>query len=185
MPKKSKGGYNEVSTMTGQQQDLYNRQIGGYKQGPESLYQDPLYQSGSNYLQGLLDDSPEAYQKFEAPFMRQFREQTIPMLSERFAGFGQGAQSSSAFQNALGQQGAALSEGLASLRGNLQLGATNSALGYAQQPQSNAMQLTGETTKAFLPKEQPWWQSALGGLAGGAGSGLGGGFGSKIAKWFL
>lgn len=70
-----------------------------------------------DFLGGILDQSPEAMSKFEAPYMRQFQEQTIPTLAERFAGLN--ALGSSGFQQSLGQAGAGLSENLAALRGQL------------------------------------------------------------------
>ena len=45
-----------------------------------------------------------------------FQTQTIPGIAERFTSLGQGAQRSSGFQNSLGQAGAGLEQGLASLQ---------------------------------------------------------------------
>lgn len=108
--------------------------------------QQPLFQSGQNFLQSLLQGGPEAFKQFEAPLMRQFQEQTIPQLAERFSGLG--AQSSSAFQQALGQAGAGLSERLAQLRSGLQFQALGPALQYAETPFSQAQSLLGT---AFQP----------------------------------
>lgn len=96
--------------------------------------QNPLFQSGQSYLQNLLQGGPEAFEQFEAPFMRQFQEQTIPGLAERFSGLGAGSQSSSGFRQALGAAGSGLSENLASLRSSLQGGALGPALSYASAP---------------------------------------------------
>lgn len=88
------------------------------------------YASAISNLQQLLSGSPQASQQFEAPYLRQFHEQTVPGLAELFSGLGAGSQSSSAFQQALGQAGAGLSEQLASLRGNQQSNAMSQLLGF-------------------------------------------------------
>jgi hypothetical protein len=102
------------------QQQQYQSQVLGQLKGPT--------QGGLSYLQNLYSDQPGAFEQFEAPYKRQFEEQTVPKLAERFSGTGAGAQSSSAFQQALAQQGASLSENLAALRGGLR----QSALGHLQ-----------------------------------------------------
>lgn len=136
-----------------------------------NLQQSPLFQQGSNYLQNLLSGSPEAFQSFEAPFMRQFQEQIIPQLAERFSGVG--ARNSSGFQQALGQAGAGLSENLASLRSGLQMQALPQSLNFAQAPFNNLRSLMDVQTQAFLPKQPSGWQRFLSGITPGLGSGLG------------
>lgn len=116
------------STMDPQQLQAYQQQLGQLSSGNLG----PAYQSGLSHIQQLLSNDPEAFKKFEEPFQRQFREQTIPELSSLFAGAGAG--SSSGFQQALGQAGAGLSENLAALRGNLQQNAANQALQYSTAP---------------------------------------------------
>jgi hypothetical protein len=95
-----------------------------------------LEQSGSNYLQGLLSQDPRMMQQFEAPYMRQFNEQIVPGLAERFTG----KQSGSAFQQALGSAGSGLMERLAALRGGLGMQAAQQALNYAQMPMQRTQQ---------------------------------------------
>ena len=166
-------GYDQFSTMNPQQSELLQQLLGSISGQQGNINQNPLYQSGQNYLQNLLQGGDQAFANFEAPFKRQFHEQTIPGLAERFAGMGAGAQSSSAFQNALGQAGAGLSENLASLRSQLQMQALPQALQYANQPFSNIQKLLGLQTQGYQKQDMPWWQSLLGSLAGGAGQGLG------------
>lgn len=181
-------GYKQLSTLSGGQKQLLQQLLGSLQGQSSNIQQSPLYQSGTSYLQNLLSGSPEAFQAFEAPHLRQFQEQIVPALAERFAGMGSGAQSSSAFQQALGQAGAGLSERLAALRAGLQSEAVPQALGYAQQPISNLQGLAGlglgTSTKAFAPKQQPFWQQLLLGLAGGASQAAGSAFGSKLASKF-
>ena len=166
MPK----GYNIFSTLNPQQQTILNQLLGSMQGQQGNISQNRTFQSGENYLQKILGGDTSA---FEAPLQRQFQEQIIPGLAERFSGAGAGAQSSSAFQQALGSAGADLAERLGSLRGQLQMQAAPQALSYAQQPVSNLQNLLGMNTQAFAPKQRSFGQEALLGLSGGIGSGLG------------
>ena len=170
-------GYQSVSTLSKGQRGLLQQLLGGLRGQQSNIQQSPLFQQGSNFLQSLLSGSPEATAAFEAPAMRQFNEQIVPGLAERFSGLGAGAQSSSAFSQALGSAGAGLSENLAALRGQLGLQAAGQGLGYAQQPISNLLGFSqlglGTGTKALMPKQAPFWQQLLLGLGGGASQGLG------------
>jgi hypothetical protein len=168
-------GYEAFSTFNPQQAQLFQQLLASLG-GTQGLNQNPLFQSGQTYLQNLLSGSPEAFEQFERPFKRQFEEQTIPALAERFSSMGAGAQRSGAFQQALSQAAAGLSENLASLRGQLQLGAIPQALGFAQAPFNQLQSLLGMNTMGFTPKQKPWWQELLTGAAPGIGqaAGLGG-----------
>lgn len=132
-----KPGLKKIPTMSPQQQGLQN-QILQMLQG--QLGQGGSFGQAQNYLQNLLSGSPESMQAFQAPAMRQFKEQIVPGLAERFSGLGAGSQSSSAFQQALGQAGAGLSESLAALRAGLQGGAAQSLLGLPGQFLGSAFQ---------------------------------------------
>lgn len=166
-------GYSSFNTGTKQQSNFLQQLLGQLMGQSSDIGQNPLYQQGSNYLQQLLSGSPESSAAFEAPAMRQFNEQIVPGLAERFSGMGAGAQSSSAFQQALGQAGAGLSENLQAMRSGLQFGGLGQALGYAQQPISNLQgfgQLgLGTNMRGFMPKQQSFWQQLLGHMAGNAG----------------
>jgi hypothetical protein len=174
-------GYQQLSTLSKGQRGLLQQLLGSLQGQSSNIQQSPLYQQGSSYLSSLLSGSPEATAAFEAPYMRQFNEQIVPGLAERFSGLGAGAQSSSAFSQALGAAGAGLQENLASLREGLRGQAAGQALGYAQQPISNLQGLAGlglgTSTKAFAPREKPFWQQLLLGLGGGVGTGAGMGLG--------
>jgi hypothetical protein len=128
-----------------------------------------LFQQGQSYLQNLLSESPETMQKFEAPYLSQFQKEIIPALAERFAG--SGAQSSSAFQQALGQAGADLQERLASLRGGMQLQALPQALGLMGQYLPTALQ--SRFTTAIRPGSPSVLSEFLSPLLAGAGGGIG------------
>jgi len=149
-----KGRIQAMPTMGPEQQGLMGSLIGGLG-GPMG--------SGMETLQQMLSGSPEALQAYQQPMMRQFEEQTIPGIAERFTGMGAGAQRSSAFPQALGQAGAGLMENLAAQKSQLQMSAMQplmQMLGLAQQPQFQYQQLPGT-------------QGMMGPLAQGIGSGLG------------
>jgi hypothetical protein len=169
MPK----GFSSFSTGTKGQSALLQQLLGQLRGQNTNIQQNPLFQQGSNYLQQLLSGDPQSTASFEAPAMRQFNEQIIPGLAERFSGLGAGSQSSSAFQQALGQAGAGLSENLQALRSGLQFGALPNALGFSQQPISNYQGLAGlglgTQMKGFAPKQPNFLQQLISALAGGAG----------------
>ncbi len=90
---------------------------------------DPSGQLGQAYeqslggLQEFMDPSSEAMQRFSDPYMRQFEQQTVPGLAERFAGAGGGlggGLSSSGFGQALSSAGSDLQSNLASMKTGLQ-----------------------------------------------------------------
>lgn len=166
-------GYQKISTMTKGQSGFLQQLLGQLSGQNANIGQNPLFQQGSNFLQQLLSGSPESMRSFEAPAMRQFNEQIVPGLAERFSGLGAGAQSSSAFQQALGQAGAGLSENLQALRSGLQFGALPQALGYSQQPISNLQGLgslgLGSQAFGYVPRQQGFLRQLLTALAGGVG----------------
>lgn len=156
-------GYNSFSTLNPQQgqllQQLLGQLIGQGGQGG-------LGNQSFNYLSELLSNSPESFEKFSAPYMRQFNEQILPGIAERFAGLGAGSQSSSAFQQALGQASTGLQENLAALRGQLQLQALPQALNSLQS-------LLGMSTFGLAPKPQSFGKQFGLNLASGLGQGIG------------
>jgi hypothetical protein len=157
----SKDKIKQVPTMTGDQQQMWQEYFMNNR-----LEDSPLYQSGANYLQGILGGDTEA---FEAPLMRQFNEQIIPGIAERYAGIG--GLSSSGFQQSMGQAGSGLAELLAKLRGELGLEASRQGASYAQLPYTNALQ--GMTQNAFQNVQIPGGNGLFGGLAQGAGNRMG------------
>jgi len=124
--------------------------------------------------QGMQNLNPDF---LEQRAKKQFFQETIPTLAERFTSMGAGSQGSSDFRGALGAAGADLSSQLAALRA--QVGSQQ--LGYGLQPQFEniynperqgilqsaasslapaATQLAGEFASPFLQKFGDW---ALGG----------------------
>ncbi len=109
--------------------------------GNQDITQNPQYQQGQDWLSSLFNDQ-DFFNNFEAPLQRQFQEQTVPDLANRFASMGSGGSTgSTAFRNQLGREGSNLSTNIAALRGGMQQQGVNQGLQYAQQPFQNYMQM--------------------------------------------
>lgn len=92
------------------------------------------YGDAMGLLQKYMDPESQENLDFEEPYMRQFNEQTIPGLAERFAGAG--ALSSSGFGQSLSAAGGALQSDLASQKRNRMQQSLKDFLGqYNQQSQ--------------------------------------------------
>ncbi len=144
-------------------------QMGG---GNQDITQNQNYQQGSQWLNDLFND-PEFFKSFEAPLQRQFEEETVPGLANRFASMGSGGSTgSTAFRNQLGREGSNLSTNIAALRGGMQQQGVNQSLGYAQSPIQNLMNMMGiglqPTQNAYQGPSQGGWGALAGPLAGGA-----------------
>lgn len=89
---------------------------------------------GAGGEEGLLGEllGEKGLEKFAAPARKEFFEQVVPGIAERFTGLG--AQRSSGFQQALARSGEDLATRLSGLRGQQQLGALSSLLGTAFKP---------------------------------------------------
>jgi len=149
--------------------------------GAPDITQNQNYQQGSQWLNNLFNDE-NFFNSFEAPLQRQFQEQTVPELANRFAGMGSGGgTNSTAFRNQLAREGSNLSTNIAALRGNMQQQGVNQALGYAQQPFNNYQSLLSGALTPTQNVYQPPSSGFLGGIApafaGGAGIGFGNSWG--------
>ena len=124
----------------------------------------------ADYYRDLMSDNPADYQAFAAPAMRQFNEQTIPGLSEQFAGLGAGGLSSSGFRNSAVSAGADLSERLGALRANLRQQGAQGLMGIGQQGLQNYSQNmeTRPGSEGFLSTMAPVAGAALGAFGGPA-----------------
>lgn len=155
--------------------------------GPGGIGQGGALQGGQNFLQQLLSGSPEATKAFEAPYKRQFNEETIPELANRFSGgFGipgaASARSSSGFQQALAQAGTGLSENLAALRGGMQLQGIPLALQYLTHLIPGALHNRFGT--GFKPGTPGPGGEFIGPVVGGFGQAFGQQTGANLAnKW--
>lgn len=149
------GRIENMPTMSGEQSQLLAQLLQGLG-GP--------MQSGLGNLQGILSGEPGALEAFQAPAMRQFQEQTVPGIAERFSSMGAGAQGSSAFGQQLGAAGAGLAENLSAQRAGLQ--------SQALQQLSQLLGL-GIGQQTFQPTQIPGQQGGLQQLLSGMGSGIG------------
>lgn len=122
----------------------------------------------------------EDYETFAAPYKRQFNEETVPGIAERFAGLG--GLSSSGFTQSLGKAGAGLNEGLASLFEQMKQQRFQGLLPYGFQNRSHTdvqsggtnwlAQLLGPVVGAYGQRlGQNIGQLGFGGGAGGGGGG--------------
>jgi hypothetical protein len=135
----------------------------------QGLQQNDLYKQGSSYLSGLMNMSPEAFQQYSAPEMRNFNEQIAPGIANRYGGMGAG--SSSAMNQSMAQAGTGLQERLAALRGGLQQKGAEMALGYASRPYEQMIQGLGASPYENLVLQG---QPGVGaGFMQGLGSGIG------------
>lgn len=150
--------------------------------GSQDITKNPMYQQGSEYLMSMFND-PEFFKSFEAPLQRQFQEQTVPQLANRFAGMGSGGSTgSTAFRNQLGREGSNLSTNIAALRGNMQMQAIPQLMQYSQQPFQNLMQMYGQALQPTQNVYQPPSAGPLGGLLSALASGMGAGYGQKLGQ---
>lgn len=144
--------------------DQIMNQLGGMR-GQTDITQNQNYGTGQDWLQSMFSD-PEFFNNFEAPIRRDYEENTIPDLANRFAGMGSGgALGSTAFRNQLGREGSNLSTNLAAMRGGMQQQAIPQLMGYAQQPTSNFMGLLNSVMNPTQNTYQGPTQGLFGGLA--------------------
>jgi hypothetical protein len=166
--------FGEINNLTPEQQSLLsniNGQMNG--QGGQN------YQAAQSYLGNLLNRDPSTYDRFAQPYMQQFEQQTIPRLSEQFAGLGGGlgggVNSSSGFGQAIGGAGAGLQSQLAQMFAQLQQNASGQSLG-----QYNQLANLGLGTRAFQPSYQPGNIGFTGQLASGLAQGVGRSIGNEV-----
>ena len=150
------------STYTEKQRSKIDQILDDLKgmKGAQDITQNPSYQQGQEWLNALFND-PEFFRNIEAPLQRQFQEETIPGLANRFASMGSGgALGSTGFRNQLAREGSNLSTNLAALRTGLQQQGVNQGLQYAQAPTSNYLQMLQQaltpTQNVYQPATNPW-----------------------------
>lgn len=170
------------SIMTGHDVKTKRKLLSGIDQEALDIQNHPMYQQALQFLNGIYGQDQASMDAFNAPYMRQFNEQIVPGLAERFTAAG--GQDSSGFQQTLGQAGAGLMENLAALRGNMQMQSLPFLQNMYQQPFQNTLTRAGlglgAQKYAFgnVPGQAGLLQYAAQGLgqAGGmAARGMGGG----------
>ncbi len=168
-----------VSTLRPEQEPLYQQAVNaGMNPGAGGAFG-----TSADYYRNLLSDNSADVDAFSAPEMRRFNEETIPNLSEQFAGMGSGGLSSSGFKNAGIAASTDLSERLGQIRANLrQTGAQGlSNIGQVGlQPYSQNM-TTQPGSSGLLGEIAPAIGTAAGALAFGAPGAAGG---NALGNWF-
>jgi hypothetical protein len=163
--KKQKEKVRQLPAMTGGQMSLLDQLTGGMR-GPMG--------QGMDYLSQMLSGSPESYQNFEAPYMRQFQEDIIPGLENAATSFGM--RGSSGMQQTLAQAGTGLQERLAMMREGLK----SQAMSQLQGMMGTAMGVKPYNTIHTPEGRDPTALSSMfGGIAGGAASS----FGKGLDQW--
>jgi hypothetical protein len=109
------GSWEQRSTLNKQQQPLFDQ----LQQALQGKGAGGAFGQTADYYRGLMSDDSADFNAFAAPEQRRFREETIPGLSEQFAGMGSGGLSSSGFRNAAVGAGTDLSERLGAIRAQL------------------------------------------------------------------
>lgn len=100
------------------------------------------FRAGKRSLLDILSGSPQAMEKYQSPLIRQYKEQLIPEITQRFSGqFG--PQRGSGFRNALTEAASQLSQRLGEQKNQLQEGARHQALSYAQMPMQEQQNIRG------------------------------------------
>lgn len=123
----------------------------------------------SDYYRNLMSDNSADYNAFAAPQIRQYNEETVPGISEQFAGMGSGGLSSSGFQNAQTQGGIDLAERLGALRAGLRQQGAQGLQGIGQQglqPHTQNM-VTQEGSEGLIGNVAPVAGAAIGAYFGG------------------
>lgn len=179
----SKPKFEKHSMLTGHQSKMLKKLLGNINPEDFDVTQNPLYQKSQSFLSDLLDPSSKAAKSFEAPYKRQFEQEVVPGLAERFTSMG--GQNSSGFQQTMGQAGAGLSENLASMRNQLAMQALPQAFSFSQQPFANLMSRVGlgmgvnKFTGIGSPGQSGFLQNFGSGMASAAPFAMMGGFGGS------
>lgn len=129
----SKDKTKKLDTMTPEQKNLLNQMM--QMLSPQGQVGEGFGMS-MDVLQDWLDPNGQAYQRFAQPYMDEFNQQTIPGLSERFAGMGGGmggGLSSSGFGQSLSAAGGNLQNQLAQLKSGLMGQAAQGLMGQYNQ----------------------------------------------------
>lgn len=145
----------QIPRFSSSQQNVLEQLLGGAQQG---------IAPGIQQLLNILGQDQQSLQAFEAPALRQFNEEILPSIAERFTGMmGEGSQRSSAFGQQLGQAGAGLAENLAGQRSQL------GSQALSQLQQLLGLGLTPQQDTLVTPKQPGFIQTLLESLAPGLG----------------
>ncbi len=156
--------FKQLPTLNQGQQDVQNQILQQLLQANPQIFQ---------YLTSLLQGGPEATAAFNEPYLRQFQQEIVPGITERFGGQAgsSGALNSSGLNQSLAAAGSNLEATLASLREGLKGQAVNSLQSYLNPGfQSSFQTIYKEPRPNFLQQISPFLGSILGkGLSAGLG----------------
>ena len=156
------------STYLDEQQDLLKNSI---SQGPQDITQNAGYGQSMDWLMSMFND-PDFFKSFEAPLQRQFEEETIPGLTNRFASMGSGGSlGSTGFRNQMAREGSRLHESIAALRGGMQQQGAGQLMQGAQMPINNYNDwlktvLSPQPNNVYQPATNPFAPMAQAGIQG-------------------
>ncbi len=178
--------YKRLPTMTPEQQQLMSQNIQQLMGGGFAGAGAPGYEAGMGYLQDLYSQSPQAFARMQEPYMRQFQQQVVPGLAERFSAAGGGSpmgggRQSSAFNQAMGQAGSNLSAQLGGMFEGMRSQNLQNLLGFSQAPFQQGLEMMAQ--KPFGYAYQPGSTGLFGGAMAGLGGGLGLGGGMGFGNW--
>jgi hypothetical protein len=168
----------KIPNMSPEQMQMMNQWMGQVGQGGFAGGGAPAYQSGMGYLQDLYSQSPEAFSRMQEPYMKQFQQQTVPGLAERFSQAG--GRQSSAFNQAMGQAGGNLSSQLGGMFEQMRSQNLGNLLNFANAPFQQGMQMMN--LKPFGYETQEGSPGLLGPILGAVGGAAAGPFGSAIGS---
>lgn len=155
------GKWSQQSNLNPQQQALQNQLL----QANSNQGAGGSFGTSADYYRNLLSNNSQDFNAMAAPEIRQFNEQTIPGISEQFAGMGSGGLSSSGFRNAAVNAGTDLSERLGALRAQLRQSGAQGLFNLGQQ----GLQQTNENV---YTQGQPGFLDSIGKGLGGAVTGF-------------
>jgi hypothetical protein len=166
----------QFETLTPEHKSYLQQLLGGGNANNNAVAQNPLYQSGTSFLQSLLSSNNE---DFARPYQQAY-QQDIQKLGNQFSGLG--SLSSSAFQNAAAGRTADLQNSLANLNTNSKLQGLGPALSYSQAPTNAALQGLGVKGfgNEFVGRQPGFLENLLMALASGASGGIGSGIGKLL-----
>ncbi len=139
----------QVSTLLPGQQSLHNQLLRSLRRPGAG----GAFGQSADYYRDLMSDDPSDLDAYLDPSMRQYYQDIMPGIAERYAGMGLGALSSSSHRNAQIQGGTDLAERLAMLRANLRQSGAQGLMQMGNlglQPRSQMMQ-TQSGSQGLLP----------------------------------
>lgn len=159
----------KVPTLSKEQQNLLKQMSGMLSSG--QLGQG--YGQSLDLMQQLMDPNSAAVAQFTEPHMKQFEQQTVPQLAERFAGMGAmgGGLSSSGFGQSLSSAAGNLQSNLAQLKAQLGQQAAGSLM---NQYGNMSGQVMGAQPFGYQQQAPGMFPSMLSGWAQGGFPGIGG-----------